>query len=213
MILTHGANSLARGKDGFILDIPNFDLTSLKQGDIQFYGGGITKSADGQKLILTSGSVLTMPLQNYNSYDFEMHFNVLQWSNYLYPSSRLFMQGSANYSNTWGYCITKPGTIVQSIQGSSYRNKWYSWGYEFECYNFTVNDNDHIKYVEECRGDNYKLYINDELVVEYNSDIDYNSLTGDANYNTSTANGLNKCGFFMESGQAEITYFRLNKIA
>lgn len=213
MILTHGANSLERGEDGFILDIPNFDLTSLKQGDIQFYGVGITKSADDQKLILTDDSVLTTPLQNYNSYDFEMHFNVLQWSNYLYPVSRLFMQGSSGYNNSWGYCVIQPGAIVQSIQGSSYRSDWYSWGYKNLCYGFPINDNNHIKYVEECRGDNYKLYINDELVVEYDSDIDYNSLTGDANYNTSTANGLNRCGFIMQSGQAEITYFRLNKIA
>jgi hypothetical protein len=183
----------------------------LKQGDIQFYGGGITKSVDDQKLILTNGSVLTTPLQNYNSYDFEMHFNVLQWSNYLYPSSRLFMQGSSSYNNSWGYSITEPGTIVQSIQGSSYRTTWPAWGYRIVCYNFTINDNNHIKYVEECRGDNYKLYINDELVVEYDSDIDYNSLTGDVNYNTSTGNGLNKCGFIIEAGQAEITYFKLRK--
>lgn len=197
---------------GFVLDIPNFDLTTLKQKDIQFYGFGITKSADGQKLLLSTGSAFTMPLQNYNSYDFEMHFNVIQWSDFLYPCARMFLQGSSSY-NGWGITYTSPGNVIYMIPGYSYRYDWSSWGYINYCYSVPIEDINHIKYKEVCRGTNYKVYVNDVLILEYESQLDYNSLSGDANYNTSTANGLNKCGFIMDSGQAEITYFRIKKIS
>lgn len=78
MILTHGANSLARGGSGpaFELDIANFDLTTLTQDGITFGKGSTpTLSKSGGELIMQGPGSLTLDLTQFGSFS-KLEFTV-----------------------------------------------------------------------------------------------------------------------------------------
>lgn len=191
---------------GFILDVDKFDVNTFKQDDIQFYGYNVTKSGD--KLLLNRG-VLTYPLGTTTNYDLEIELDVLSFGSYIYPCGRTFLQGGTWFT-PWGSCIIQPyENLIREPNLNSLRTTWSSWGYTTECWITTNPNATHIKFKEICRDRHYKQIVNNVVVLDFDTLMDYPNLTGDANYNISTANGLNKCGIFIEYGIVELSKMNL----
>lgn len=212
----NGAGGIYKGrgvyKDGgvsvnpeksFVLNIDELDLTTLKQGHIQFYGyGNISKV--GGKLRLSGKSAFTRPLEDAINYYFEIEFTITNLSNWLYPScARTFLQAGSWYT-PFGVCFINPYENLETKPGLVYDTSWNAWGYTAIRYKTTQTPIQNVKFSERCTERHYVQSINDEKVLEFDTLIDYPNLTGDANYNTTTANGLNKIGSIVDSGEMDI---------
>lgn len=215
MILTHGGNSISRGgginpEKSFTLDIENFDTSTMKQGDLQFYGPGTKQIVDG-KLRLSGGNALTRPLEDSLDYYFETEFNIIELSNWIYTSGRTFLQAGTYYT-PFGVCFMSPYSNLVIKQGISFNTTWTSWGYTSNRYQSTNTTSlENIKFSERCVGNHYIQSLNDEKILELDTQIDFPNLTGDANYNTSTGNGLNKVGFVLENGKLDIVSMKFER--
>jgi len=205
-----GGGSSDNPEKSFVLKIDELDLATLKQGHIQFYGYGNISKVDG-KLRLSGKSAFSRPLEDSMDYYFEIKFTITNLSDWLYPAcARTFLQAGSWYT-PFGVGFIKPYENLETKPGLVYGTSWSSFGYTTIRYQTTQTPIQNVKFSERCTGRHYVQSINDEKVLELDTLIDFPNLTGDANYNTNTANGLNKIGSIVESGEMDIISMKFER--
>lgn len=167
MILTHGANSLARGGSGpaFELDIANFDLTTLTQDGITF--GTVntpTLSKSGGELILQGPGGLTLDLTQFGSFS-KLEFTVsrmtssVAWQAWSYIGSGSWIGnnggGYANIPTLWVYAY-RYDNIPRKYCLGSFDTSWvYPPGEDYKIYRYV----DGAMYYENRNGEDSTVYI------------------------------------------------------
>lgn len=209
-VYNDGAGGGVNPEKSFILNIDDLDLANLKQGDLQFYGPGNKSKVDG-KLRLSGASTFTRPLEDSLDYYFEIEFSIIFLQNWIYPAGgRTFIQAGTWYS-PFGVCCVLPYENLEVKTGLNFDASWTSWGYTNNRYKTTQSPIQNVKFSERCTGRHYVQSINNEVVLELDTLIDYPNLAGDANYNTTSGNGLNKIGAIMEHGEMDIISMKFER--
>lgn len=196
-------------KKSFVLNIDELDLINQKQGDLQFYGTG-TKIKVDNKLRLIGACSFTRPLEDSLDYYFEIEFSITNLQNWLYISGRTFIQAGSYYP-PYGICFTSPYENLNIKSGLTNDVKWKSWGYTNIRYVTTHSPIQNVKFSERCNGRHYVQCINKEVFLEFDTLIDYPNLAGDANYNTTTGDGLNKIGVIISNGEIDIISMKFER--
>jgi hypothetical protein len=194
----------------FVLNIDELDLATLKQGDLQFYGTGNKSKVDGKLRLSGANSSFTRPLEDSLNYYFEIEFSIINLANWIYSCGRTLIQAGTGYL-PFGVCITRPYENLEIKTGLNFDTSWTGWGYTIDRYRTTQSQIQNVKFSERCNGRHYVQSINNEVVLEVDTLIDYPNLAGDANYNTTTGNGLNKIGAFVENGTMDIISMKFER--